>query len=40
LGDSLKDLVADAKGIYKGYRNQAKDCYDMVKSYYDPKKGF
>jgi len=39
LGDSGKDLIADAKGIYKGYRNQTDNCYDMMKSYYNPKKG-
>ena len=38
LGDSAKDLVADAKGIYKGYNNPTGDCYDMMKSYYNPYK--
>ncbi len=40
LGDSLNDLAADAKGIYMGYRNQTDNCYDMMKPYYNPKKGF
>lgn len=38
LSDSVKDLIADAKGIYNGYGNQTDDCYDMMKSYYNPKK--
>ncbi len=39
LGDSAEDLVADAKGIYSGYTNQTGNCYDIMKSYYNPKKG-
>lgn len=38
LEDSAKDLAADARGIYVGYTNQTGDCYDMMKSYYNPKK--
>lgn len=38
LGDSARDLVADAKGIYKGYLNQNDNCYDMMKPYYSPYK--
>ncbi|MBQ8480911.1 MAG: hypothetical protein IJ532_00055 [Alphaproteobacteria bacterium] len=38
LSDSANDLVADAKGIYKGYNNPTGNCYDMMKSYYNPYK--
>lgn len=38
LGDSVNDLIADARGIYTGYTNREANCYDMMKSYYDPKK--
>lgn len=40
LNDSAEDLVADAKGIYTGYKNKTGNCYDMMKSHYKPKKGF
>ena len=38
LGDSFEDLIADAKGIYKGYKNKEDDCYYMMRSFYNPYK--
>ena len=40
LDDSARDLVADAKGIYAGYTNPTDDCYNLMSSYYNPKKKF